>query len=144
MPLVAAVLVVSTLLHAGVLSFESALTHAYLSFAAPSPISEAVRVVFEPDREKAAGTDRHTRWVAAHTDTILWSGHGHLVIEGEPGRVSRVDLPDPPRSSAGGQVVPVSTIDVRGILSPTVVAGGGQLWMAAGVDGVLPLLAAGR
>ena len=76
MPLVAAALVVSTLLHAGSLSFEPALAHARSSLAALSPISETVRVVFEPDREKSTGADRSTRWVAAHTDTILWSGNG--------------------------------------------------------------------
>src|SRR5215207_2687462 len=50
MPLVAAALVVSTLLHAGLLSLESALTHAGPSPAAPSSVTETVRVVFEPNR----------------------------------------------------------------------------------------------
>jgi 3D (Asp-Asp-Asp) domain-containing protein len=76
MPLVAAALVVSTLLHAGLLSFESALTSPQSSLVALSRIAETVRVVFEPDREKSTGADRGTQWVAAHTDTILWSGNG--------------------------------------------------------------------
>ena len=60
MPLVAAALVVSTLLHAGSLSFEPALAHARSSLAAPSPISETVRVVFEPDREKSTARTEHS------------------------------------------------------------------------------------
>jgi 3D (Asp-Asp-Asp) domain-containing protein len=76
MPLVAAALVVSTLLHAGVFAFESAATHALWSLAALSPSSDTARVVFEPDREKRSGVDKSTRWVAAHTDTVLWSANG--------------------------------------------------------------------
>jgi 3D (Asp-Asp-Asp) domain-containing protein len=71
MPLVAVVLLISTLLQAG-----SSL-HLSPSSSSPSAATggaETASVVFEPNGREDGSSAPSTRWVAPHTETSFWSG----------------------------------------------------------------------
>jgi 3D (Asp-Asp-Asp) domain-containing protein len=93
MPLVAAALVVSTLLHAGSLMASWATPSAWSSFfsapssyapsgipslylSAPSSSESTVRVVFEPRGGDDPSTGSVVRWVAPHAETEVWTAPG--------------------------------------------------------------------
>jgi 3D (Asp-Asp-Asp) domain-containing protein len=79
MLLVAAALVVSSLLQAG--SLVSALTtsferSSFLSSPSTSSPSSTVRVVFEPRSSGDPATRTSDRWVAPHAETAIWTAAG--------------------------------------------------------------------
>lgn len=79
MPLVAAALVVSTLLHAGSLLSSLAPPPSWSSphsWSSSAPSSETVRVVFEPRASDDPATRTSVRWVAPHAETAVWSESG--------------------------------------------------------------------
>jgi 3D (Asp-Asp-Asp) domain-containing protein len=69
MPLVAAMLLISTLLQAGSPYRVSPLS----SSSSPSGGAETASVVFEPNGREGGQSAPSTRWVAPHTETAFWS-----------------------------------------------------------------------
>ena len=80
MPLVAAALVVSTLLHAGSLVSDPVTPSTWSSyFSSPSSASSpasTVRVVVEPRASDNPATRTSDRWVAPHAETEVWTEAG--------------------------------------------------------------------
>jgi 3D (Asp-Asp-Asp) domain-containing protein len=69
MPLVAVVLLLSTLLSTGSSTFRSSVP------SAPAA-AETASVVFEPNLGEAGASASTTRWVAPHAETSFWSASG--------------------------------------------------------------------
>lgn len=82
MPLVAAALVVGTLLYAASLSTAWAMPAsswtppAFESSVGTVPVEPSVRVVFEPRGGDEPATRSSSRWVAPHAETVVWTEAG--------------------------------------------------------------------
>jgi len=80
MPLVAIVLAVSTLLHAGSLaltsSFAASPNVVPAAYTTSPDLAPTATVVFKTDGRASSAPESSNRWVAPHTETTFWSAAG--------------------------------------------------------------------